>query len=617
MRNEFWASVARHLDGLVHEAVGSEPVEIARHRSFIGTNLGAGLIALIALPVFLAFIGPTGFVEATVLAGLAAPAPIALYVSRTGRIAHGHMAIAVAATVTVCLVAALTGGLGSYALFWLTLVPIEATLSGSRRIVTRSTVIALSGLVALLAASLTVGLPAPVIGALPPEVAIGLTTMCALVYAGTLAARVDFVHRTSENLARARSDHYRILSENITDIVTGHAPNGDILFVSPAVERELGLTAKTIAGDGLFRRVHVADRPAYLKALSDAMSEPGSGTVEFRVRLGELDAPAHDQHWVWLEMSARPISEPDPITGMAVVVSVTRNVSERKAHEEQLRRAHEAAEEASLAKTRFLANVSHELRTPLNAIIGFSDMLQSEIFGRLPDNRQREYVRLIHESGTHLLQVVNDILDMSKIEAGKFDIVVEPFETAALIHGTRDMMSGQAEAGGIELVADVAVNLGEMIGDRRAIKQVLINLMSNAIKFTRPGGRVTLGVRRDGDFAAYYVRDTGVGIDAKDLPRLGTPFVQADSGYDRRHEGTGLGLSMVKGIAELHGGRFEIESQLGSGTCVTVHIPLNSEKVVRGGRDGAQIHALAAADAAGPRDRKNPSAVAPMMQKRA
>jgi cell cycle sensor histidine kinase DivJ len=166
---------------------------------------------------------------------------------------------------------------------------------------------------------------------------------------------------------------------------------------------------------------------------------------------------------------------------------------------------------------------------------------------------------------------------MSKIESGTFDVVPEPFDMLNLIDGVRQMMSHQAEERGLGLRLAGTFDLPEVVADRRACKQILINLLSNAVKFTDRGGSVALGARRDGDFVEMFVRDTGIGIAEKDLRRIGTPFVQADSGYDRRHEGTGLGLSVVKGLTDLHGGTMRIESRLGEGTTVTVRLPIDGE----------------------------------------
>jgi cell cycle sensor histidine kinase DivJ len=256
------------------------------------------------------------------------------------------------------------------------------------------------------------------------------------------------------------------------------------------------------------------------------------------------------------------------------IVAVTRDISDRKAQEAEILRTRDEAESASRAKTQFLANMSHELRTPLNAVIGFSEILNRELFGAIGEARYREYARLIHESGEHLLNVVNDILDMSKIEAGKFNIVKEPFDVAPLLKSCCDLMRHTAEQRSLSLIMDVASGIPELPADKRACKQMLINLISNAIKFTDPGGWVRVSARRAGETVEFSVADNGIGIAEADLPRLGNPFVQANNSYDRSYEGAGLGLSVVKGLARLHGGRLELKSSLGEGTSATIVLPL-------------------------------------------
>jgi cell cycle sensor histidine kinase DivJ len=256
------------------------------------------------------------------------------------------------------------------------------------------------------------------------------------------------------------------------------------------------------------------------------------------------------------------------------IVAVTRDISDRKAQEVEILRTRDEAESASRAKTQFLANMSHELRTPLNAVIGFSEILHRELFGAIGEARYLEYARLIHESGEHLLNVVNDILDMSKIEAGKFKIVKEPFDVAPLVKSCCDLMRHTAEQRSLSLIMDVAPGIPELPADKRACKQMLINLISNAIKFTDPGGWVRVSARRVGETVELCVADNGIGIAEADLPRLGNPFVQANNSYDRSYDGAGLGLSVVKGLARLHGGRLELKSSLGEGTSATIVLPL-------------------------------------------
>ncbi|MBH0237163.1 PAS domain-containing sensor histidine kinase [Methylobrevis albus] len=564
------------LEGMVHGSAASDALDGSRHRAFIGSHLVGGLCALAALPLAVLATADGAVFASIALAILGLEAVVAVVVSRTGRLGLGYVLSAVCLTGIVGWVAGWTGGLGSFALVWFAFAPVEAALSGDRRVVAASALIGISGVVLVGIAGFAGILPAPL--QLPGHAGAmaSIVTLAAVLYATLVAIRIDRIHREAETRMRTGERHYRLLADAVKDVVTCHAANGDVAFASPAAGRLTGVMPSALMGDGLFRRVHVADRPAWLTALSAGIHD-GYAEVEFRLRRADEGTDA--ECFVWVEAVIRRIDDADPVAG-ASAVAVIRDIDRRKHQEEELLRARNEAEEASFAKTRFLANVSHELRTPLNAIIGFSDLLGQEIFGKLEYERHREYVRLIHESGEHLLQVVNDILDMSKIEAGSFDVTPEPFDLGAVIERCRQMLAPQAEAAKVVLRADVEPDLPELVADRRACRQILLNLLSNGIKFTDCGGEIVCGARRNGRTVSIFVKDNGIGIAAADLPRLGNPFVQAQSGYDRRHEGTGLGLSVVKGLAALHGGTMTIDSVLGAGTTVTVTLPLNAEKDV-------------------------------------
>jgi cell cycle sensor histidine kinase DivJ len=221
--------------------------------------------------------------------------------------------------------------------------------------------------------------------------------------------------------------------------------------------------------------------------------------------------------------------------------------------------------------------MSHELRTPLNAVIGFAEIIHGEMFGALGDARYRDYAGHIHDSGQHLLQVVNDILDMSKIEAGKYKIVKEPFVVKELIDLCCEVTRQEAEKKEIALIVDASPGLPELAADKRAVKQMLLNLISNAIKFTDSGGWVRVSAQIEGDSVAIAIADNGIGIAEADLKKLGNPFMQADNSYDRQHDGAGLGLSVVKGLARLHGGDLSLTSKLGEGTVATILLPLEGQ----------------------------------------
>lgn len=561
-----------YVDGLVHPSAQRDALTAARHRAFIAPRLLGSFAALATFPIYLFFRGMPSALEVGVFAWLVAPITISYFLSRTGQYERAHILSALALTGLVTVVAWQTGGIASFAAIWLVVVPLEAALSASRRVVALASTIALAAAGLLLVLSATSLLPPPAAEASEAGALAALGITSAALYATGLALGAESLARTSFWLLYAEEDRYRLLARNMTDVITRHGRGGVVLFASPAAETLFGASPDDLAGHGLFDRVHVTDRPAYLSALSAAAANGESSSVEFRVR---RDGGAD---YMWLEMRCRPLDASGESAGheQREVVAVLRDVSERKAQEAALEDARTEAERAHAGKSRFLATMSHELRTPLNAIIGFSEMMTDSTIVLEPE-RRHEYARLINESGRHLLSVVNGILDMSKMEAGSFEITPEPFAPGPAIVSCCDILALKAQEAGIALRTALASDLPELQADRRALNQILINLISNAVKFTERGGAVTVSARRDGHDLLIMVTDTGVGIGEDDLPRLGEAFFQARASYDRRHDGTGLGLSIVKGLVRLHGGRMEIKSKLGEGTCVSVRLPLVAE----------------------------------------
>jgi cell cycle sensor histidine kinase DivJ len=344
----------------------------------------------------------------------------------------------------------------------------------------------------------------------------------------------------------------------------------------------LGVAPGALHGRGLLARVHVSDRPAFLKAISDAATGDQPVSVQYRLHVDPERGPEgggssrQAGRVIWAETRAHRIeAQNDTGAGDYAVVAVTRDVSEHRRHADELEQARAEAERADESKGRFLATVSHELRTPLNAIIGFSEMLAAEGALAIEPERRREYAEIVHQSGQHLLGIVNTLLDISKIETGNFKLVPEPFDPGGLLHSICDLMQLKAEQSGIVLAREAARDMPEIVADGRACRQILINLVSNAVKFTDRGGRVVASVRREHDRVLFTVEDTGLGIAERDLPRLGDPFFQACPVYSRAHEGTGLGLSVVRGLVGLHKGELIVESALGEGTLVTVSLPID------------------------------------------
>jgi signal transduction histidine kinase/sensor domain CHASE-containing protein len=263
-------------------------------------------------------------------------------------------------------------------------------------------------------------------------------------------------------------------------------------------------------------------------------------------------------------------------------IGVTRDLTQAKRREQALIEAREQALIANRSKSEFLANVSHELRTPLNAIIGFSEVLEVELYGAIENERYRSYIRDIRKSGLHLLSLINDILDFSKIEAGKMDLRLEVCDCSAIVKDALRQISHQAGEQGLTIDVDLPATPVTIIADSRALFRGLLNLLSNAVKFTPAGGRVEVGYRMvEEGSVAFTVRDTGIGIAEADIATALSPFGQIDSDMARRYRGTGLGLSIVKGIADLHHGTLDIVSQVGIGTTITLVIPDHRQRVLR------------------------------------
>ncbi len=265
-----------------------------------------------------------------------------------------------------------------------------------------------------------------------------------------------------------------------------------------------------------------------------------------------------------------------------------------QAREDGLRAAWHQAETANRVKTEFLATVSHELRTPLNAILGFSEIIERELLGPIGIPQYHDYARDIHDSGTHLLQLINDILDISKVEAGKLELNEEEVDVGVIIEKSIRLIAERTENANLTMTVQIDPHLPSLYADARLVKQGVINLLSNAVKFTPNGGHIIVRALQEQDGAiAVSVSDTGIGIAKQDIPRILAPFGQVDSSLSRKYEGTGLGLPLVKSFIDLHGGSLEIQSDVGVGTTVTMRFPADRS----GGWDTAGAMELTAAPA--------------------
>lgn len=369
-------------------------------------------------------------------------------------------------------------------------------------------------------------------------------------------------NRTQAYLKQSE-ERYRRLVELSPDSI--HVECDDhIIFVNSAGLDLFGATtAEEIIGRSMFDITHPHDYD----------------TVRNRqglVLAGE-SAPMTEQRQIKLDGTvfwAAVIAIPLTWQGNPAALVVTRDITHQKHAEAGLKEAKDAAEFANRSKTEFLANMSHELRTPLNAVIGFSEIMKDQMFGAIGHNNYLGYVNDIHESGTHLLKVINDLLDLSKVEAGKMEPLFESVDVSKAIESSLRTVEGRAHERGISIMVKIEQKLPEIYADERMLKQILMNLLSNAVKFTPEGGKIRLRARvRTGGDIELSVIDTGIGIARSDLETVMEPFGQVESILTRKFDGTGLGLPLTRSLVEIHGGHMSIQSKQGLGTKVTIRLP--------------------------------------------
>lgn len=317
--------------------------------------------------------------------------------------------------------------------------------------------------------------------------------------------------------------------------------------------------------DSMTALINRQDLARFNQAFERALIEGNAYDMEFSIK-----RPTGEVRYIHCEGRCKTDEDGD----VWALYGIMQDMTERVLYEQELKGAKDSAERAYNAKSQFLANMSHELRTPLNAIIGFSEMMQQQLLGPIGTEKYLEYVGGIRESGGHLLDLISDILDMSKIEAGKYELVLEDFNATKSIKMAAHMMESRALDSDVKLItAGLAGEDLKIIGDRRAFMQILLNLISNAVKFTEAGGQVSVESYRHEKYIAVKVVDNGIGIPANKLTNITRPFEQVSSSYARDHEGSGLGLSITKELIEMHGGSLQIESVLDEGTSVTVKLP--------------------------------------------
>ncbi|HET6222648.1 MAG TPA: PAS domain-containing protein [Dongiaceae bacterium] len=384
-------------------------------------------------------------------------------------------------------------------------------------------------------------------------------------------------HRAAENalveaLESLRESEARLSSliENVPGVIyrSAYDEGWTEMFINEGIADLTGYPATDFVAGGVRSYasvVHPDDRDGLAGTVQGAVKSHQPFTVEYRImhKNGTI-------RWVW-ERGLAVYGEDNQVLYLDGCIF---DITDRKQAEGDLRRAKDAAEAANEAKSQFLAHMSHELRTPLNAIIGFSEVMLSELLGPLGTPQYRTYAADIHQSGSHLLGVINDILDLSKIEAGRQELHEEECDIGEVVAETLRLIGNRAAAQSVKIEVNLQPNLPMLRADLRMIKQILLNLLSNAVKFTPAGGVVNLSAANAaGGGLCLIVRDTGIGIPTDQLGRVLEPFVQVEGAFSRKYAGTGLGLPLSKTFAELHGGTLEIVSTVDTGTTVTVTFP--------------------------------------------
>jgi len=476
-----------------------------------------------------------------------APAIAALFLLR-GEGGGTRIGLLVIWTAAAVIAAGLTGGVTGPLAIWC-LAPLAAAILFGRRSVAWGGAFSV-GALAVAGLAEAAGLtPAPPAGALAATLAVaGVATMAAGLTAAIALARVA----AAETAAPAGDDRLARLAASQPHLIVAMDVEGVVDTVLGGLDG--GLAARVHA-QGL-AGIAAASARADVDAALDAARREGRASLVF-----PLDEP--EGAWLGLDLAWLDGGR---------LVGALRDATADHEREAALEKARADAEALNQGKSRFLANMSHELRTPLNAIMGFADIMRQRIFGPLP-GKYVEYADLIHDAGAHLLDLINDVLDMAKIEAAKYELALEHLDAREPVQAALRLMRVQADDVGVQLRGLLPAEPLDAEVDRRALKQIVLNLVSNALKFTPRGGLVTVSLMALDGAMELSVADNGVGIAEHDLARLGRPYEQAGDA-DQQARGTGLGLSLVRAFAELHGGEMAIESRLGEGTAINVRLPV-------------------------------------------
>lgn len=586
-------SLYGQLDGFIHPSVTDDPWQRPRHKAFLAGCFVSGAAALVVLPLHLALMGPTSLPMTLLLAFLLGQWPLALYLTQSGNLerAYGFSSALFAAFLAgMC---ALTGGLASFALVWFAAVPMEAALSGARRII-----VAVCGLCAVLLALLAV-LPAlPVAYGGKSSTVMLLSSLAACIYMTVLALRLAVEQRRARQLMGAGERRWHQLNASTEELACRCTADGSVKLLGGPLEPLLGFSARQARGDWFFQRLHVADRPAYLSALADARTADAPIRLDVRLRKGStLPGEAGIAEYVWLTAQFK---QPATANGASQNGFDDSDVILTLADRDQAAQAsaRSTGSEAAVATTarpqvpqQTAANA--DLEKPLADIVSYADLLCQSPAEASNWAQQREYAELIHRSGLEVLQAVQNRTEASRLQQGERGLTIEPVDLEGVLESCRAMLTAVAANGKVTLDLTGDFDFPRIPADRRALRQIALDLLSHAISSAKPGGSVLVTGRR---------QDKGVLLEVlvtpKDAAILRGPQNLIGTG-PKAHNGQALrsdagdSLGLAAGLVELHKGTLNCQTLADGGRMISVWLPAGAHK-------GA---AATAADPLGSRDR--------------
>ena len=548
-------------DWEINESVRGRPRLAARHAAFARQHAASGALGALAAAGFAIWTGPLDLFETVAFGLLAATLLPALLLRATGRLEAAFSLSSFFLAALVGWLCLWTGGVDSFVVIWLAIVPLEAALSASRRSAVFAAAISAAIFGGLAWMSLAGALPPPRMPSLDPFLVRMVSITAAIIYAAALAMRTQRAYQRAEDAADAEEARYRMVADNASDLITRHAIDGTVLFATPAAGRLLGIRAADFVGTR-YQDVAADDAAQVVDAMRLALRQGGETTVQFSAVL-----PSGARRCLETRFRA---------TGGALetsLVGVTRDITDRQTAADQMAQARDLADRANRAKSAFLRSMSHELRTPLNAIIGFAQIIRTESFGPLGNPRYVDCAETIGDSGKSLLRIVTDVLRMSEIEGGDVDIDIEETDLAAVIAGAREDIFPLARRRRVTLDVTRSAGLPLALADARAAGQALRNILENAIEHAPAASAVRIVPGASDGETWIEISDTGPGIPAADLDRMVLPFERRGGSLEGRPAGAGVGLAIARALMLMQRGTLTIDSREGEGTRVRLTFP--------------------------------------------